>query len=93
LSDVEGLRILGPGPAERSGLVSFTLGDIHAHDLSAVVDHDGIAIRAGHHCAQPLHDRYGIAASARASVYFYNTPEEIDRLKASLEKAQRIFAF
>lgn len=93
LSDVEGLRILGPGPAARSGLVSFTLGDIHAHDLSAVLDHDGIAIRAGHHCAQPLHDRYGIAASARASVYFYNTPEEIDRLKASLEKAQRIFAF
>lgn len=93
LSDVEGLRILGPGPDERSGLVSFTLGDIHPHDLSAVLDHDGIAIRAGHHCAQPLHDRFGIAASARASVYFYNTFEEIDRLKASLEKAQRIFAF
>ena len=93
LSDVEGLHILGPGPDERSGLVSFTLGDIHAHDLSAVLDHDGVAIRAGHHCAQPLHDRFGIPASARASVYFYNTLDEIDRLKASLEKAQRIFAF
>jgi cysteine desulfurase/selenocysteine lyase len=93
LSQIEGLRILGPGPAERGGLVSFTLQDVHPHDLSAVLDQSGIAIRAGHHCAQPLHDRFGISASARASMYLYNTPEEIDKLCVALEKAQAIFAF
>jgi cysteine desulfurase/selenocysteine lyase len=93
LSQIEGLRILGPGPVERGGLVSFTLQDVHPHDLSAVLDQSGIAIRAGHHCAQPLHDRFGISASARASMYLYNTPEEIDKLCVALEKAQAIFAF
>jgi cysteine desulfurase/selenocysteine lyase len=93
LSQVEGLHILGPGPEERGGLIAFVIDDIHAHDLAAILDHDGVAVRAGHHCAQPIHDHYGIAASARASFYLYNTFEEIDRLKASLEKAIRIFAF
>ena len=93
LSQIEGLRILGPGPVERGGLVSLTLQDVHPHDLSAVLDQSGIAIRAGHHCAQPLHDRFGISASARASMYLYNTPEEIDKLCVALEKAQAIFAF
>ncbi|RIK41198.1 MAG: cysteine desulfurase [Chloroflexi bacterium] len=91
LSEVEGLRILGPGPEQRGGLVSFTLSDIHPHDLSALLDREGIAIRAGHHCAQPVHDRYGIAASARASFYLYNTMEEVDRLCDALVKAQEIF--
>ena len=93
LSQVEGLRILGPGPEQRGGLVAFTLGDIHPHDLSAVLDADGIAIRAGHHCAQPIHDRLGIVASARASFYLYNTFEEVDKLVIGLEKAGQIFAF
>ncbi|MEM7535409.1 MAG: cysteine desulfurase [Chloroflexota bacterium] len=93
LAEIEGLHILGPEPAQRSGLVSFTLDGVHPHDLSAVVDSDGIAIRAGHHCAQPLHDKFGIAASARASMYLYNTTEEIDQLAVSLEKASEIFAF
>ncbi|MCB0129199.1 MAG: aminotransferase class V-fold PLP-dependent enzyme, partial [Caldilineaceae bacterium] len=93
LGDVEGLRILGPAPEDRSGLVAFTLGDIHPHDLSAILDHDGVAVRAGHHCAQPIHDRYGIPASARASFYLYNTRAEVDQLRVSLEKALRIFAF
>jgi cysteine desulfurase/selenocysteine lyase len=93
LSQVEGLRILGPGPEARSGLVSFTLGDIHPHDLSAILDGSGVAIRAGHHCAQPVHDALGIVASARASVYLYNTPAEIDILAAGLEQAHDIFAF
>lgn len=93
LAQVEGLRILGPGPEQRGGLVSFTLGDIHPHDLSAVLDGDGIAIRAGHHCAQPIHDRLGIVASARASFYLYNTFEEVDKLVVGLEKAGQIFAF
>ena len=93
LSQVEGLRIVGPGPEARGGLVAFTLQDVHPHDLSAVLDQSGIAIRAGHHCAQPLHDRYDISSSARASMYLYNTPEEIDKLCVALEKAQAIFAF
>ena len=93
LSEIEGLHILGPEPAQRGGLVSFTVDGVHPHDLSAVLDQDGVAIRAGHHCAQPIHDHYGIAASARASFYFYNTTEEIDQLAISLEKASEIFAF
>ncbi len=93
LSEVEGLHILGPGPEQRSGLVSFTLNDIHPHDLSAVLDRSGVAVRAGHHCAQPLHTKLGVAASARASVYLYNTPAEVDMLVAGLEQAGEIFAF
>ena len=92
LVQVEGLRILGPGPEQRGGLVAFTLDGIHPHDLSAVLDGDGIAIRAGHHCAQPIHDRLGIVASARASFYLYNTFEEVDKLVVGLEKAAAIFA-
>ncbi len=80
-----------PRAARRADLLY--VGDIHAHDLSAVLDHDGIAVRAGHHCAQPIHDHYGIPASARASFYLYNTTSEIDQLSAGLEKAMRIFAF
>jgi cysteine desulfurase/selenocysteine lyase len=91
LGDVEGLRILGPGPEQRGGLIAFTLGDVHPHDISAVLDHDGIAIRAGHHCAQPVHDHFGIVASARASMYLYNTPDEIDALADSLNKAAALF--
>lgn len=93
LGEVEGLRILGPEPEQRGGLIAFTIDEIHPHDLSAVLDNDAIAIRAGHHCAQPIHDKYGISASARASFYLYNTKEEIDILAASLEKAASIFAF
>jgi cysteine desulfurase/selenocysteine lyase len=93
LSQIEGVRILGPGPAARSGLVAFTLDGVHPHDLAAILDRDGIAVRAGHHCAQPVHDRYGVVASARASLYLYNTPEEIDRLAASVERAVDLFAF
>ncbi len=93
LSEVEGLHILGPGPKQRSGLAAFTLNEIHPHDLSAILDHEGVAIRAGHHCAQPIHDRFGIPASARASLYFYNTEEDIDQLVGGLERAAQIFAW
>lgn len=88
LDQVEGVRILGPGLAQRGGAVAFTLGDVHPHDIAALLDAEGVAIRAGHHCAQPIHDFYGIPASARASFYFYNTKEEIDRLAAALVKVQ-----
>ena len=93
MSKVEGLRILGPAAEQRGGAVAFTFNEIHPHDISALLDAEGIAIRAGHHCAQPIHDFYGIAATARASFYFYNTFDEIDRLIVALEKVQQVFAF
>ncbi len=90
LQDIGGLRILGPGPEHRGGVIAFTMESAHPHDIAAILDAEGIAIRAGHHCAQPLHDRYGIVASARASFYIYNVPEEIDALAAALHKVNQI---
>jgi len=92
MSEVEGLRILGPGPAQRGGLIAFTLDGIHPHDVAAILDRAGVAVRAGHHCAQPLHDRLGVHASARASFYLYNTLEEVDVLVDALHSAQEVFA-
>jgi cysteine desulfurase/selenocysteine lyase len=80
LREIDGLAILGPPPALRAGLVSFTLPQPHAHDVAQLLDQQGIAVRAGHHCTWPLHDRLGIAASTRASFYLYNTPAEVDFL-------------
>jgi cysteine desulfurase/selenocysteine lyase len=91
MSEVEGLRILGPGPGQRGGLISFTLEGIHPHDIAAILDSRGVAVRAGHHCAAPLHARYGIPASARASFYLYNTVQEVDVLTNALHKAQELF--
>ena len=91
LVEIEGLHILGPGPEERMGLVSFHVDEVHPHDLAAILDLDGVAIRAGHHCAQPLHRSLDLIASARASFYLYNTESEIDRLAAGIERACRIF--
>jgi len=93
LSEVEGLKILGPGAGQRGGLVSFVVDDVHPHDIAGVLDSLGIAIRAGHHCAQPLHERYGIPASARASFYIYNTKEEVDLLVKGLHKVVEMFTF
>jgi len=91
LSEIKGLRILGPSANERGGVVAFTVEGIHPHDISQVLDRDGIAIRAGHHCCMPLHDRLGIVASARASFYVYNTEEEVDLLVRSLYRAMDLF--
>ena len=91
LVEIEGVHILGPGPEERMGLVSFHVDEVHPHDLAAILDLDGVAIRAGHHCAQPLHRSLDLIASARASFYLYNTESEIDRLAAGIERARRIF--
>ncbi len=90
-----GLTIYGPNDInKRGGVVSFTLGDIHPHDLASILDQEvGVAIRAGHHCAQPLMERYHLAATARASFYIYTLPEEIDMLVKGLHKAQQIFNF
>lgn len=91
LNKIDGINILGPLPEKRGGLVSFCLNDIHPHDIAAVLDREGVAIRAGHHCAQPLHEKYGIGASARASFYLYNTKKEVDILINSIYKAKQIF--
>jgi cysteine desulfurase/selenocysteine lyase len=91
LSEVEGLRIFGPGPEERLGVISFEVHGIHPHDLATFLDARGIAIRAGHHCAQPLMKRLGVVATARISFYLYNQPDEIDALVDALQEARRFF--
>lgn len=92
LRQVEGLRIYGPqDPAVRGGALTFTLGDIHPHDIAAVLDGEGIAVRAGHHCAMPLHDKLGLPATTRASFYVYNTPQDVDRLAEGLDKVRDLF--
>ena len=91
LQEVDGVRILGPEPSHKAAIVSFTLDGVHAHDVAEVLDRHGIAVRAGHHCAMPLHARYGVSATARASFYFYNTLAEVERLGPALEDARRIF--
>lgn len=91
LHGVPGLNLLGPPGAQRGGLAAFTLDGIHPHDISEVLDKDGVAIRAGHHCAMPLHQKLGIAASARASFYLHSSHEEIDKLTAALHRAREVF--
>ena len=92
LSEVPGLRIFGPPRgAERIGPVSFELEGVHAHDVSEILDRHGVAVRAGHHCAQILMDRLGVSATARASFGVYTTPEEIDRLVKGLHDARKVF--
>ena len=91
LQAIEGLRVIGL-PSQRRGVISFTLGEIHPHDLGTILDHRGIAIRAGHHCAQPVMAHYGLAATARASFSIYNSLADIDRLIDGLAHAKEIFA-
>jgi cysteine desulfurase/selenocysteine lyase len=92
LHEVPGLQIYGPGPDERGGVISFNLGEIHPHDVATILDRHGIAIRAGHHCTQPLMQRLDVPATVRASFYVYNLPTEVDRLVDGLLAVQRIFA-
>jgi cysteine desulfurase/selenocysteine lyase len=91
LEEIPGVKVYGPSPGEKGGVAAFTLDDIHPHDVSQVLDHDGIAVRAGHHCAMPLHEKYNLVATTRASFYLYNTVEEIDRLVSSLYKVKHLF--
>jgi cysteine desulfurase/selenocysteine lyase len=90
LSELEGITIHGP-TEERTGIASFTLPDVHPHDLSQLLDEEGIAIRSGHHCTQPLMRRLGVVATARASFYLYNTEEEVDALVDALARAREFF--
>jgi cysteine desulfurase / selenocysteine lyase len=92
LGEIGGLRILGPAePVDRGAAISFTVEGVHPHDMSQVLDSRGIAVRAGHHCAWPLHRAMGVQASTRASFYLYNTDEEVDALTAGIREAQRFF--
>jgi cysteine desulfurase / selenocysteine lyase len=93
LGQIEGLRILGPTvPVDRGSAISFTVEGVHPHDVSQVLDDLGIAVRAGHHCAWPLHRAFGVRASTRASFYLYNLREEADALAHGIRQAQRFFA-
>ena len=93
LAAIEGLHIYGPPPSERSGVLSFTLGDVHPHDIATILDGEGVCIRAGHHCAQPLMRRLDVTATARASFYIYNDESDIDALVAGILKAREIFGY
>lgn len=92
LAALEGVTVYGPPAAERSGVVSFTVNDVHPHDLATILDQRGVCVRAGHHCCQPLMRRLGVHATARASFWVYSTPDDVDALVAGVEAAQQIFA-
>lgn len=91
LEEIPGLKLFGPGAQPRGGVVAFTFDGVHPHDVAQILDRDGIAVRAGHHCAQPLHEKFGITATSRASFYLYNTKEEVDKLVEGLYKVKEIF--
>jgi cysteine desulfurase/selenocysteine lyase len=90
ISKIAGVRLIGTA-TDKAGVISFVVDGVHPHDLGTILDHDGIAIRAGHHCAQPLMSRYGVPATARASLAFYNTQEDIDALAAGIHKSIEFF--
>ena len=90
LSAIEGLRIIGTS-VDKASILSFVIDEIHPHDIGTFLDADGVAIRAGHHCTQPLLKRFGVPATARASFAFYNNFEDVDRLVESVIKMQRFF--
>jgi cysteine desulfurase / selenocysteine lyase len=92
LGEIPGLKLYGPPVARRAGIVSFNVEGVHPHDVAQVLDIEGVAIRAGHHCCQPLMQKLGVAATNRASFYLYTVPEEIDRLVEGLHKVRKVFA-
>jgi len=91
LAEVPGVMLYGPPADRRAGIVSFNVEGVHPHDVAQILDLEGVAIRAGHHCCQPLMQRLGVAATNRASFYLYTIPEEIDRLAAGLHKVRKVF--
>ena len=93
LQEIDGLKVVGPKTAEqRGGAISFTLGDIHPHDVSQLLDSKGVAVRAGHHCAKPAHLRFGVQSTTRASFYLYTTTQEIDSLVEALHHTKKYFS-
>lgn len=91
LEEVPGVNLFGPSAQNKGGVAAFTLDGVHPHDVAQILDQDGIAIRAGHHCAQPLHERFGLPATSRASFYLYNTKEEVDLLVNGIYKVKELF--
>ncbi len=91
LVEIPGVRLFGPDAGHKGGVASFTLDGVHPHDVAQVLDKDGVAVRAGHHCAQPLHEKFGIPATSRASFYLYNTKEEVDLLVNGIYKVKELF--
>jgi cysteine desulfurase/selenocysteine lyase len=91
LASIEGVRILGTAK-EKASVISFVMGEIHPHDIGTILDQMGVAIRAGHHCAQPVMQFFGVPATARASFAFYNTREEVDKLAEAVQKVVDVFA-
>jgi cysteine desulfurase/selenocysteine lyase len=91
LEEIPGVKLFGPSADKKGGVAAFTLEGIHPHDVAQILDQDGIAIRAGHHCAQPLHEKFGIPATSRASFYLYSTKEEVDLLVNGLYKVKEMF--
>lgn len=91
LSAISDVRVYGPSPTDRSGVVSFTVGEIHPHDLATILDESQVCVRAGHHCAQPLMRRLDLPATARASFYIYNTEADVDALVRGVERAREVF--
>jgi cysteine desulfurase/selenocysteine lyase len=91
LEEIPGVTVFGPPAEEKGGVASFVVDGIHAHDVSQVLDRDGVAIRAGHHCAMPLHEKFDVPATARASFYLYNTIEEVDKLVEAIYKVRILF--
>jgi len=92
LSELPGLTLYGPPLERRSGIVSFNLEGIHPHDVAQILDAEGVCVRAGHHCNQPLMHKLGVAATSRASFYLYSLPEEVDHLVTGIKRAQKVFA-
>ena len=90
LADVPGITLYGPPPERRAGIVMFDVEGVHPHDMAQILDLDGIAIRAGHHCCQPLMRKLGVPATSRASFYLYTVPDEIDRLAAGIRRAKEL---
>lgn len=91
LEEIPELHLLGPSADQKGGVAAFTMDGVHPHDVAQILDMSGIAVRAGHHCAQPLHEKFGIPASTRASFYIYNTTEEVDKLVDGIYKVKKIF--
>ncbi|MGH7768346.1 MAG: aminotransferase class V-fold PLP-dependent enzyme, partial [Candidatus Binatia bacterium] len=90
VSEIEGVKIIGTAK-EKAGVISFIMDGVHAHDVGTILDQEGVAIRTGHHCAMPIMERFGVPATARASLAFYNTKEEIDALAAAMHKVREVF--
>lgn len=92
LEEIPGVKLFGPSADKKGGVAAFTLEGVHPHDVAQILDQDGIAVRAGHHCAQPLHEKFGIPATSRASFYLYSTKEEVDMLVNGIYKVKEMFS-